>query len=258
MSFGQFRSLQVRLAVRLAVLYVAAAAIAVGVLVYQVYDTAGSLNDRELGLRAEDLARAMVIDGTGQPRLDLPAKLAAAYAAAPEDDLFAIRDTSGRVIAASLDEFGERVANWPPATDEPSYFRLSGAGSEDFGSETYYGLSVALQTAAGPMWISVARTEGSDALIRSVLREFVLHAIWVSPLLMLATLAIGIFAIRNGLKPVREVSRMAASIGPDATSVRLPEPADGNHAAGGFHKPCARSAREGLRRAARVHRQRRP
>jgi hypothetical protein len=36
MSFGQFRSLQVRLAV----LYVAAAAIAVGVLVYQVYDTA--------------------------------------------------------------------------------------------------------------------------------------------------------------------------------------------------------------------------
>ena len=77
MSFGQFRSLQVRLAVRLAVLYVAAAAIAVGVLVYQVYDTAGSLNDRELGLRAEDLARALVADGTGQPRLDLPAKLAA-------------------------------------------------------------------------------------------------------------------------------------------------------------------------------------
>ena len=106
MSFGQFRSLQVRLAVRLAVLYVAAAAIAVGVLVYQVYDTAGSLNDRELGLRAEDLARALVADGTGQPRLDLPAKLAAAYAAAPEDDLFAIRDTNGRVIAASPDEIG--------------------------------------------------------------------------------------------------------------------------------------------------------
>src|SRR5262249_57095652 len=156
-------------------------------------------------------------------RLDLPLKLAAAYAAAPEDDLFAIRAANGRVIAASSAEFGDRVSRWPPATDEPSYFRLSSLDSDEVGSETYYGLSVALQTAAGPMWISVARTEGSDALIKSLLREFVVNAIWVSPLLMLATLGIGIFAIRNGLKPVREISRMAASIGPDATSVRLPE-----------------------------------
>src|SRR5499433_1860008 len=223
MSVIGFRSLQLRLAVRLAILYVAAAAIAVGVLVYQAYETAGSLNDRELDLRAEDLARAIVTDSGGQARLDLPSKLAAAYAAAPEDDLFAIRDTNGRVIAASSAEFGDRVSRWPPATDEPSYFRLSSLDSDDFGSEIYYGLSVALQTAAGPMWISVARTEGSDALIRSLLREFVFNAIWVSPLLMLATLAIGVFAIRNGLKPVREISRMASSIGPDATSVRLPE-----------------------------------
>src|SRR5262249_41509213 len=166
MSFGDFRSLQVRLAVRLAVLYVAAAVIAVGALVYQAYDTAGSLNDRELSLRAEDLARAMVTDSAGQPRLNLPSKLATAYAAAPEDDLFAIRHNNGRLVAAPPAEFGDRVSKWPPAMDEPNYFRLSGAGSEDFGSETYYGLSIALQTAAGPMWISVARTEGSDALIR--------------------------------------------------------------------------------------------
>src|SRR6266550_2833883 len=223
MSFAGFRSLQLRLAVRLAILYVVAAAIAVGILVYQAYETAGSLNDRELDLRAEDLAHAMVTDSAGQPRLDLPSKLAAAYAAAPEDDLFAIRDTNGRLVAASPAEFGERVSKWPPARDEPSYFRLSGAGSEDFGSENYYGLSVALQTAAGPMWISVARTEGSDALIKSILREFVFDAMWVSPLLMLATLGIGVFVIRNGLKPVRKISQKAASIGPDATSVRLPE-----------------------------------
>ena len=222
MSLIGFRSLQLRLAVRLAILYVAAAAIAVGILGYQAYETAGSLNDRELDLRAEDLARAMVTDSAGQPRLDLPSKLAASYAAAPEDDLFAVRDANGRVITASPAEFGERVSKWPPATDEPSYFRLSGIGPEEVG-ENYYGLSVARQTPAGQMWISVARTEGSDALIKSILREFVFDAMWVVPLLMLATLGIGIFAIRDGLRPVREISQKAASIGPDSTSVRLPE-----------------------------------
>jgi hypothetical protein len=117
----------------------------------------------------------MVTDSAGQPRLDLPSKLAASYAAAPEDDLFAIRDANGRMIAASPAEFGERVSKWPPAKAEPSYFRLSGVGPEEVG-ENYYGLSVALQTSAGPMWISVARTEGSDALIKSFLREFVFDA----------------------------------------------------------------------------------
>jgi signal transduction histidine kinase len=222
MSLGGFRSLQLRLAVRLAILYVVAAAIAVGILVYQAYETAGSLNDRELDLRAEDIAHAMVTDSAGQPRLDLPSKLAAAYAAAPEDDLFAIRDANGRVVAASPAEFGERVAKWPPAKSEPSYFRLSGVGPEEVG-ENYYGLNVALQTSAGPMWISVARTEGSDSLVKSLLREFVFDTMWVIPLLMLATLGIGVVVIRNGLKPVREISQKAASIGPDATSVRLPE-----------------------------------
>jgi signal transduction histidine kinase len=218
MSFADFRSLQLRLAVRLAVLYVVATGVAVGAFIYQAYDTAGSLNDRELGLRAEDLARAIVADGSGRPRLELPSKLAAAYAAAPEDDMFAIRDASGRLVAASPAGFGERVANWPAAKAEPSYFRLT-----DLSSEDVQGLSVALSTAAGPMWISVARTDGSNALVHSLLREFVFDVIWVSPLFMLATLAIGIFAIRNGLKPVREVSRLAGAIGPSATSVRLPE-----------------------------------
>src|SRR5260221_3004825 len=154
---------------------------AAGILVYQAYETAGSLNERELDSRAEDLARAVITDRTGQPRLDLPSKLAAAYAAEPEDDLFAIRDANGRLIAASPAEFGERVAKWPPATDEPSYFRLSGVGPEDFGSENFYGLDVALQTPSGPMWISPARTGGSDARIKTVFGPVVFHTAWVQP-----------------------------------------------------------------------------
>ena len=39
---------------------------------------------------------------------------------------------------------------------------------------------------------------------------------------MLATLGIGVFVVRSGLKPIRDISRTAARIGPDTTSVRLP------------------------------------
>lgn len=211
-----FHSLQVRLALRLAALYVVATAIAAGVLIYQAYDTATSLNDRDLSLRAEDLARAVNRDSSGVPQINLPAKLAAAYAAST-DDIFAVRDASGRLLAASPPEFGEQVGKWPLAKDDPSYFRLT-----NLGSTNYYGLSIELPSQAGPVSVSVARTAGANDLVSSLLREFIFDVAWVSPLFMLATLAIGMLVVRGGLKPVREISRLAAEIGPGSTSIRLP------------------------------------
>jgi signal transduction histidine kinase len=186
------------------------------VLIYQAYDTATSLNDRELSLRAEDLARAVYRDSSGALQINLSQKLAAAYAAST-DDIFAVRDASGRLLAASPPQFGEQVANWPLAKDDPSYFHLT-----NLGSTNYYGLSVELPSPAGPVSVSVARTAGANDLVSSLLREFVFDVAWVSPLFMLATLAIGILVVRGGLKPVREISRLAADIGPGSTSIRLP------------------------------------
>jgi signal transduction histidine kinase len=60
-------------------------------------------------------------------------------------------------------------------------------------------------------------------LVNALLREFAFDIAWVVPLLVLATLAIGVLAIRSGLKPIRDVSEMAAGIGPNATSIRLPD-----------------------------------
>jgi hypothetical protein len=134
MTLRKSSSLQVRLAVRLAALYIIATALAVAALLFQAYSTAGSLNDRELSLRAEDLAKAVVSDGSGKPHLNLPLRLAAAYAAPDVGGMFAIRDTSGHIIAASPAKFGESVSKWPPATDEASYFRLS-----DYESKNYNG-----------------------------------------------------------------------------------------------------------------------
>ena len=211
----RFKSLQVRLAVRLAALYVIAAVIATGALIYEAYDTASSLNDRELSGRAEDLARAVSRDGAGQTRFALPARLASAYADST-DDIFAIRDAGGHLLTASPVEFGTQVSKWPLAKGDPSYFHLT-----DLGTKEYYGLSVEVGSAAGPLSISVARAAGANALVTSLLREFVFDVAWASPLLMLATLGIGVLVVRSGLQPVRDISRVAAGIGPDTTSVRL-------------------------------------
>src|SRR6266849_1843008 len=187
------RSVQVKLALRLAALYVVATAIAVGILIYQAYETADTLNDRELSLRAGDLARYVTVASTGAARLELPPELAARYQAAGNTDVFAVRRSSDAVLAASPPNFGEVAANWPVGTDDPSYFRLN-----DFGPEgrEYYGLTIVHRSAAGPVSVSVARAADADVLVHSLLREFVLDVGWIIPLLVIATLVVGVLAIQ--------------------------------------------------------------
>jgi two-component system, OmpR family, sensor histidine kinase TctE len=215
----RFSSLQMRLAVRLAALYVIATTVAIGVLVYQAYDTAGTLNDRDLHLRAADLARYVRTDGSGKAELDLPEKLASAYQASTSD-IFAVRSKEGGLIASVPRKFGEVALTWPVPTDDASYFQLKSFGAH---GQDYYGLSIAVPSAAGTLSISVARAAETSALVHAVLREFVLDAAWLIPVFIAVTLLTGVYVIRRGLKPVRDISEMAAAIGPSTTAVRLPE-----------------------------------
>jgi two-component system, OmpR family, sensor histidine kinase TctE len=180
-------SLQMRLAVRLAALYVVATTLAIAVLVYQAYDTAGTLNDRDLHLRAADLARYVRPDGKGEPQLDLPENLAKAYQSATSD-IFAVRSKEGRVIASVPRGFGEVASTWPIPTDEASYFQLKSFGPH---AQDYYGLSIAVPSPAGTL-ISVARAAETSALIHSLLREFILDVAWLIPAFIALTLLTGI------------------------------------------------------------------
>lgn len=219
MKSWSLRSLQLRLVVRLAVLFAAGSAAIVGILLWRAHETAGSLGDRELSLRAADLAKHVSIDPQGRAHLTLPAPLQEAYAATPASDIFAVRDSGGHLIAAMPETFGPLVAHWPTPTDDPSYFHLAGISGN---AEDYYGLGITLDSAAGPVSIWVARAAGATAFVHSLLAEFVFDVAWVIPLFMLLVLAVAVLAIRGAMKPVREVSDIAAAIGPAATSVRLP------------------------------------
>jgi hypothetical protein len=144
----RIKSLQLRLTVELAALFFVASCLAVGGLIYSASLTAGSVANRELALRAEDLARYVSLDESQKPRLDLPATLQQAYFGAPQQSVFAIRDKDGRLIEASTPEIGTTVARWPPADSEPSYFRLSNFGPSP---QDYSGVSIRLDSAAGAL-----------------------------------------------------------------------------------------------------------
>jgi two-component system, OmpR family, sensor histidine kinase TctE len=220
MTAVSLKSLRVQLALRLAAIYVVATAIAVGVLIYQAYDTADSLNDRELSLRAADLAGHVAVDPNGVARLEMPPALAASYQASGNADIFAIRRDVDTIVAASPPSFGQVTARWPLGTDDPSYFRLKDIDGE---RRDYYGLTIVKDTAAGPVSVSVAHAADANFLVESLLREFVIDIGWIIPLLVTLTLVVGVVAIQRAFKPIEEISQMAASIAPDAMSIRLPE-----------------------------------
>jgi signal transduction histidine kinase len=212
--------LQLRLAVRVMALYVVATVIVIGILMFRAYDAARSLSDQELVMRAADLAKYVLVAPNGTARLDLPARLAASYDSPSATDIFAICDDAGRIVAASPLRFGELVSSWPPAARQPTHFDVRDLGTERDG---YDGITIRLESSAGPLSISVGRSGAATALVYALLRKFIHDIIWAVSFLVLAALVIGILAIRSGLKPVRDVSEKAAAIGPQATSVRLPE-----------------------------------
>jgi signal transduction histidine kinase len=215
----RLRSLQLRLVVPLVALFVLGAGVMVAFITWRAYDTADSLSDRELSLRAADLANAVNRQPDGAVRLDLPPNLRDAYGSRPDADIFAVRGTDGRLIAASPAAFGSLVERWPAATEHAGYFQLRELAG---GAEDYYGLGIRLDSAAGPVSVWVARAGGSTALVHSMLEEFVFDIAWVIPLFMLLALGIALLAIRRALRPIRELSNIAGSIGPSTTAVRLP------------------------------------
>jgi len=212
------RSLQLQLALSLATLYITATAILVAVLVYQAYSTADALSKEDLNRRARHLANVAVVDGSGEPRVELPEWLASLYSSGTF--LFDVRRADGPVIVASNAEVRDLVVRLPVPGDEPAYFRLKHFGS---GERDYFGLTAKLDSRIGPLRVTIARAADDDVLVRSLLREFVFNVAWLIPLVVAATLALGILVIRRGLGPLRQASARAATIDPGRISVRLPE-----------------------------------
>jgi signal transduction histidine kinase len=216
----RIKSLQLRLTIELAALFLVASCLAVGGLIYSASLAAGSLADRELGLRAEDLARHVLVDKGGKVRLELPPDLRQAYDTAAQQSVFAIRDKDGVLVEASTPELGAMMGRWPAADTEPSYFQLSRFGPS---GRDYSGIIVQLDSTAGPLSVLVALVAGGDQLVHSILREFVFDVAWYVPPFVAVALLLATYSVRRSLRPLRTASGQASAIGPGSISIRLPE-----------------------------------
>ena len=214
------KSLQLRLTIELGALFFVASCLAMGGLIYSASLTAGSVADRELELRTEDLVRYVSLEEGNKPQLDLPPRMQQAYSATAQQSVFAIRDREGRLIAASSPEIGAIVARWAPADSEPNYFRLDSFGPS---ARDYSGVSIRLDSVAGPLSVTVAEAAGGDQLVHSILREFVFDIAWYVPPFVAIALLLAAYSVRRSLLPLRAASAQASAIAPESIALRLPE-----------------------------------
>lgn len=212
------RSLQAQLVLRLAAVFLIAAAAGVGALLYESGQTADALRRDELLQRAHELARFVARDADGAVRFTLPAELDQIYRAPSATDQFTIRSEAGQAFAASQPEFTASTNDWPIGTVEPRYIRLKRFGRS---GQEYCALTVRADSNAGPVSVTVARALDGDARVHTVLTDFVFDIAWAIPLFAAATLAVGVWGIRRDLRPVLAVSERAATIAPETTGVRL-------------------------------------
>ena len=149
-------------------------------------------------------------------RLDLPPGLRELYSESYGRYGFAVLDGAGHVLFSSL---ATGAAIFPG--DHPG-------ARERFlesrrGSAVIYGASIEKSIGGMSVWVQVAQDLAHrDVLIDDIVADFFPRVGWITVPILLLLLAIDILIFRRALRPVRQASDIAETIGPARTDVRLP------------------------------------
>lgn len=203
---------------RLAAAFVVATIVVVAVLGFEGREAAENLGDDELQQRAVEIAHFVTRGADGALHFTLPARLDQLYHSPSRTRMLAVRTADGTLVAASAPEFAALVRQSRPHSKRHP-FQL-----DDFGptSQDYNGITVRVDSDAGPLYVTVAAASDAEALARALVRRLVIDFIWGIPVFAAAMLAIAVWSIRRSLRPLRTASERASAIGPTATAVRLP------------------------------------
>jgi signal transduction histidine kinase len=175
--------------------------------------TVNGYEQRILHDHAAAVARYLAVQD-GRWRLSLPAELRAVYARGYGGYALAVSDENGNLLYSSLPQ-GEGLLKTRPTDERLLQQRVHGTD--------YYGLVYPVRAGAHTAWIGVAQNYTSpDVIIDDVVARFLRRIAWIMLPIFGLLLFLDVILIRRVLRPVREVSEVAAHISPARPSERLP------------------------------------
>ncbi len=195
----------------LAAVMLAAAAVA-----WRTVATVRSLDDTALQSQARLVASQLSVGPNERPVLSRADSLAAVFNASDGQSLFIVYDGQDAPAAMSDPRASAFVRPFLPPRPRAGYFRVPP-------SATYPEGLLGFVSPAGAWRVVVAQAqEQNETLVESLLRDFMLSALWLLLPIGGATVLIGVLTIRHGLRPLREASAAVSRVGPGHPGVRLP------------------------------------
>jgi signal transduction histidine kinase len=210
-------SLLRRITISLSITIVLAAACTYGWLYLKARSTEIALREETLFDQAKVIARYLMVNSSGVVELDVPPRLAEAYTSPRASFRYAVRDERGQLLFTS----GSSVAPLPTLTKY--LHELYDYDPDGPGPLHIYGAAVETTVGGKRFFTQVEQqTSDSDYLNESVFEEFLTDGMWLQIPFLLIVLGVSVFIVKRALGPLRRVSKLAGSIGPASSDVRLP------------------------------------
>lgn len=175
-----------------------------------------SLHQRAMTDQATTIARHLSVTPDGKWSLDLPPALKAQFSDSYGRYLYAVLDQSGNMLFSSK---ADAPAVFPvrPITPRPAYREVARGGRIISG--------VSIRSTVGGRAITIQVGEDlshRDVLIDDVVANFFRRVGWITFPILLVLLAADIIIFSRAMRPLRQASNAAQSIGPTRTDIRIP------------------------------------
>lgn len=213
-------SLLTRIVLRLTATTLIAIVLAYGGLWWEFKSTTGAVRDKSLIDAARTIAQSVEIDASGRLTVNLPAGHLRAYAESGDTHGFSVRDRdSGEILFA----VGAATGPFPEKLDEDEDGSLYQYDPDGPGPLAFFGEAFPFTADHRQLVVQVVRLGSNyEALIETVLADAFDDGGWLAGPFLLVLLLVSIVTVRSTLAPLRDLSRQAEAINPQAADLRLP------------------------------------